>query len=108
MGRREMSTADHNVMRRVQMEQTLADRADAMRKQNQVMLASVWDNSRQRSDLAATQRHMRKRIDDELVQANKETLLMRRARLKQFLTAEAAGFEAQLGEQGLAFAKLRQ
>jgi len=102
-----MAADPDNVKRRVQMETTLAFRAAEMNAQNSVMLACGWANARERADLASSQRHLRKRVDDELIQANKETLLKRRARLKQFLAAEAAGFESQLGEMGLAFAKAR-
>ena len=73
------------------METTLTARVVEMNAQNAVMLACDWANARERADFASSQRHLRKRVDDELIQANKETILKRRARLKQFLAAEAEG-----------------
>jgi len=46
-----------------------------------------------------------KKINAELATENKELLIKRKARMKEFLTEEAEVFETQLNAMGLAFRK---
>mmetsp|Transcript_49793 Transcript_49793/g.107848 ORF Transcript_49793/g.107848 Transcript_49793/m.107848 type:complete len:103 (-) Transcript_49793:405-713(-) len=97
----------HNVMRRVQEEETIAARVHGVIDMNTALRDCAWHAGRERFDLAATKRHEAKRVALENEQANRVLLLERRARLKEFLAAEAEAFEAQLNDMGLAFAKER-
>ena len=67
------------------------------------MRACEWANSREKCDLAISQLYEQKQIAQELAQENKELLIKRKARMKEFLAAEALTFEMQLNAQGKAF-----
>ena len=71
------------------------------------MRACEWAVSRERTDTTVKQLAETKKIKAELEQENKELLIRRRARLTEFLAAEAEVFEAQLNERGKAFCKDR-
>jgi hypothetical protein len=67
------------------------------------MRACEWNNSRQRTDVRLNQLYQSKAIALELEQENRELLLLRRSRMKEFLQAESEMFEAQLNAMGKAF-----
>jgi hypothetical protein len=96
-----------NVKRRVQEEQTITDRLLAINETAHAMRACEWYNSRMRNDVNSQRLHTTKAINAELQQQNKELLLLRRARMKEFLADEAMEFERQLRQLGLAFCKER-
>ena len=58
------------------------------------MRACEWANARERTDVAMQSRHEQKAISYELEQENKELMLLRRARMKEFLEAEAVQYAA--------------
>jgi len=89
-----------HVRRRVQEEERLnSARFDVMEK-SKALLDCMWHNSREQFDLSARQRHERKMLAQEEEQANKELVLQRRARLKEFLTAEAPPECPSIGHTG--------
>mmetsp|Transcript_63286 Transcript_63286/g.105297 ORF Transcript_63286/g.105297 Transcript_63286/m.105297 type:complete len:104 (+) Transcript_63286:50-361(+) len=96
-----------NVQRRVQAEETMEKRVGELREMSFALHRCAWEKTRENQDLFASQLHQRKAMNLEIAMANKDVLLHRRARMKEFLAAEAAQFEAQLNEKGLAFAKYR-
>ena len=67
----------------------VVDRLIEIKDRGHAMLACDWYNSRQRTDVAMKQLHARKQSEFEMVQANKELLLLRRARMKEYLAAES-------------------
>ena len=69
------------------------------------MRACEWANSRERTDITSMQLAETKQIAAELQQENRELLIKRKARLKEFLAAEAVVFEQQLNAMGKAFVK---
>jgi len=96
-----------NVQRRVQEEQMRTDRLVDIKGTNLAMVRCQWEVSRLRQDVTTRERFLDKEVANEIEQGNKELVLLRRARMKEFLTAEAAEYERQLNEMGLAFAKDR-
>merc|ERR1712113_124523 len=96
-----------NVQRRVQAEETIEKRVGELRSMSFALHKCAWEKMRESQDLAAQQMHQRKAMNLEIAMANKDVLAHRKARMKEFLTAEAAQFEAQLNEKGLAFSKYR-
>merc|ERR1711990_901630 len=91
-----------NVARRVKDEQVLTERLIDLKQQGHAMRACEWYNARERGDVSLQQLYEKKKITNELEQANKEMLLLRRARMKELLEAEAFEFETQLNSMGLA------
>ena len=83
--------------------QTLTDRINQIKESAHAMRACEWANSRERLDLGIAQIYEQKKIAQELAQENKELLIKRKARMKEFLAAEALTFEMQLNAQGKAF-----
>ena len=79
------------------------DRLDQIKEQSHAMRACEWNNFRQRTDVRLNQLYETKAIAQELEQENRELLLLRRARLKEFLQAESEMFEKQLNAMGKAF-----
>lgn len=71
------------------------------------MRACEWFVSRQHTDVMNQQLSETKRIAQELDQENRVTLLLRKARMKDFLEEEARMFEGQLNAIGKAFCKER-
>ena len=67
------------------------------------MRACEWNNSRERTDVRLNQLYEQKAITQELEQENRELLLLRRARMKEFLAAESEHFERELNAMGKAF-----
>ena len=102
-----MCSNPQNVMRRVKDEQTRTDRLVDIKAVNGSMVRCQWEASRMRTDPMTRQRFTDKEVANEIEQGNKELILLRRARMKEFLEAEAAEFEANLNARGLAFAKHR-
>ena len=102
-----MCSNPQNVMRRVKDEQMRTDRLVDIKAVNGSMVRCQWEASRMRTDPMTRQRFTEKEVANEIEQGNKELVLLRRARMKEFLTAEAAEYERQLNEMGLAFAKDR-
>jgi len=96
-----------NVRRRVLQEQALTDRLYQIKEQSHAMRACEWEVSRERTDITNRQLAETKKIAQELEQANLELLPKRRARLREFLEAEAMVFEEQLNAMGKAFCKER-
>merc|ERR1712087_345014 len=96
-----------NVQRRVQAEETIEKRVGELRSMSFALHKCAWEKMRESQDLAAQQMHLRKAANLEIAMANKDVLAHRRARMKEFLAAEAVQFEAQLNEKGLAFSKYR-
>jgi len=94
-----------NVRRRVQEEQIITDRLLSIKEKSHAMRACEWHNSRLRNDVHLQQLQATKAITTELEQQNKELLLLRRARMMEFLADEAKEFERQLNSMGLAFCK---
>ena len=74
---------------RPQEEQVLTDRLIDLKQQGHAMRACEWYNARERGDVALKELYEKKKITNELEQANKELLLLRRARMKELLEAEA-------------------
>ena len=99
--------APQNVMRRVKDEQTRTDRLTNIKISNQAMVRCQWEVSRMRTDPMVRERFTDKEVANEIEQGNKELILLRRARMKEFLEAEAEEYERQLNARGLAFAKHR-
>jgi len=97
-----------NVRRRVADEQVRTDRLAEIKTANMSMVRCQWEASQMRMDPMKRQRFVEKEVANEIEQGNRELILLRRARMKEFLEAEAAGFEASLNVRGLAFAKHRQ
>jgi hypothetical protein len=83
----------------------VTDRLNAIKEQQGAMRACEWANSRERTDVLSRQLYETKQIAHELAMENKELLLKRKARMKEFLAAEAQVFEQQLNAQGKAFCK---
>ena len=83
----------------------VTDRLLAIKESGQAMRACEWANSRERTDVAVNQLYETKKIAQELAQENRELLLKRKARMMEFLAAEAEVFEQQLNAQGKAFCK---
>ena len=96
-----------NIQRRVNQEQTQFEALRAIKASNLAQVRGQWEVSRLRTDASTRQRFEDKEIANEVEQGNKELLILRRARMKEFLAAEAAEHERQLNELGLAFAKYR-
>lgn len=96
-----------NVKRRVHEEQMRTDRLVDIGRSNMAMVRCEWEVARLRTDAVTKDKYETKAIVAEMEQGNKELILVRRARMAEFLAAEAAEFEAQLNERGLAFAKVR-
>ena len=96
-----------NVRRRVKDEQVITDRLEGIKETSHAMRACEWFNSRERNDAVSKQLKVTKQVAKELEQENKELLLLRKARMKEFLAAEAAEFETQLNAMGKAFCKER-
>jgi len=94
-----------NVVRRVRAEQVITDRLSGIKQAAHYMRACEWANSRERTDVTVQQLYETKKIAQELDQENKELLVLRRARLRDFLKAEAEVFEQQLNDKGLAFSR---
>jgi hypothetical protein len=80
-------------------------RLGAIKEQAHAMRACEWANSRERTDILSAQLGERKKIAQELDQENRELLLKRRARMNEFLKAEAEVFEQQLNAMGKAFCR---
>ena len=83
------------------------DRIIDINKSNLAMVRCEWEVARLRSDALTRDKFQSKAINAEIEQGNKELILLRRARMKEFLAAEAEEFERQLNAKGLAFAKFR-
>uniref|UniRef100_A0A7S2FV38 Uncharacterized protein n=1 Tax=Haptolina brevifila TaxID=156173 RepID=A0A7S2FV38_9EUKA len=96
-----------NVQRRVREEQVITNRLIDIKEAGHAMRACEWENSRERTDVVTMQLSETKKIAAELEQENKMLLLQRKARLREFLTAEAEVFEQQLNAMGKAFCKPR-
>lgn len=95
------------VARRVEEDNIRAQYVADAKSYEMTAMRTAWfeaNAKRQMERLARLEHHEHK---EELVQANKELVLIRRARLKEFLEAEARSFEQQLNDMGLAFAKHR-
>ena len=87
--------------------QIITDRLISIKEQSHAMRACEWFNSRQHTDVMNQQLSETKRIAQELDQENRVTLLLRKARMKDFLEEEARMFEGQLNAIGKAFCKER-
>lgn len=83
----------------------IIDRLAQINEQAHAMRACEWANSRERTDITSMQLYETKQINAELVQQNRELLIKRRARLKEFLATEAVVFEQQLNAMGKAFCR---
>lgn len=100
-------TREGKVARRVEEDNIRAQYVQDEKAYQLTSLRTSWFESNEKQQ--AERRH---RIDEhsqkeELIQANKELVLLRRARLKEFLTAEAIATEQQLNAIGLSFVKDR-
>ena len=87
--------------------QIIVDRLEGIREQSHAMRACEWATSRERTDVTVRHLAETKAIAQELEGENKELLLKRKARLRNFLAAEAQVFETQLNAMGKAFCKER-
>ena len=67
----------------------ITDRLLDIKEKSHAMRLCEWYNSRLRNDVNLQRLHTTKAINVELQQQNKELLLLRRARMKEFLTDEA-------------------
>ena len=85
--------------------QEVIDRLAQIKESAHAMRACEWAVSRERTDIISAKLAETKKIAQELQQENKELLVKRRARMKEFLAEEATVFEMQLNEMGLAFRK---
>ena len=87
--------------------QVIVDRLGQIKEQHHAMRAAEWETSRERTDIVSKQLAQTKAIAQELEQENKMLLIKRKARMKEFLEAEAQHFEQQLNSMGKAFCKDR-
>ena len=85
----------------------MINRLNNIKEQAHAMRACEWEVSRQKTDITSKQLAETKRITAELDMENKMLAIQRKARMKEFLEAEAAVFEQQLNQKGLAFCKER-
>ena len=83
----------------------VTDRLNAIKEQAHAMRACEWANSRERTDVFVQKLAETKKVHLELQSENRELTIRRKARMKEFLAEEAAVFEQQLNELGLAFRK---
>ena len=83
----------------------ITNRLIQIKESAHAMRACEWANSRERTDILSQQLFETKKITQELEQENRELMLKRKARLREFLKAEAEVFESQLNAQGKAFCK---
>ena len=77
-----------------QEEQIITDRLINIKEKAHAMRACEWHNSKMRNDVHLRQLQSTKAITAELEQQNKELLLLRRARMKEFLADEAKEWAA--------------
>ncbi|KAL3893003.1 MAG: hypothetical protein SGPRY_014570, partial [Prymnesium sp.] len=74
-------------------EQIITDRLTNIKENARAMHACEWHNSRMRSDVLTSHQKATKMISAELDQQNKELLLLRRARMREFLADEAKEYD---------------
>ena len=79
------------------------DRLAEIKHASHAMRACEWAASRERTDVEVLKLAETKKIYQELAQENRELLIRRKARMKEFLAQEASVFESQLNAMGLAF-----
>jgi len=100
-------TREGKVARRVEEDniraQYVADAADY----RMTHMRTAWFEASDKRQTVRRHRLEQHHHKEELLQANKELVLMRRAQLKELLEAEARMYEEQLNAMGLAFAKDR-
>ena len=83
----------------------ITDRLEAIKESAHAMRACEWAVSREKIDPFMMQLAETKAINAELLQENKELMVKRKSRMKEFLAEEAQVFETQLNAMGLAFRK---
>jgi hypothetical protein len=79
-----------NVRRFVEQEQRYADLAEEQKARSRTAQVSHWEKSREKVDWSSQQLHATRQFKQEAEMANIEAVLTRRARMKAFLTHEAA------------------
>lgn len=83
----------------------VTDRLLQIKESSHAMRACEWANSREKIDIEQMKLAETKKIHQELATENKELIIRRKARMKEFLAEEASVFESQLNAMGLAFRK---
>eukprot|EP00967_Tisochrysis_lutea_P077136 scaffold104654_cov31-Tisochrysis_lutea.AAC.1 len=79
-----------NVRRYVEREQRLADLTSEQKAHNRTAQVAHWAKSREKLDATSQQLHATRQFRQEAELANTETIINRKARMKAFLTQEAA------------------
>ena len=87
--------------------QVITNRLMDIKVAQHAMRACEWEVSRQKTDVTSKQLAETKKIAAELEQENRMLGIQRKARMKEFLAAEAVVFEQQLNAMGMAFCKER-
>lgn len=100
-------TRGGQVARRVEEDNMRAKAVENAKGYALTSMRTAWFEANEKRQTLRRHRIEQYLNKEELLQANQELLLQRRARLKEFLTAEAMGYEQQLNAIGLAFAKDR-
>lgn len=95
------------VARRVEEENIRAEYTEAAKQFALTSMRTAWYEADLKRQVDRIHRLEQAEHREELIQANKELVLLRRARLMSFLTAEAIMFEEELNRMGLAFARER-
>lgn len=79
-----------NIRRFVEQEQRYADLAEEQKASNRTAQVSHWAKSRERLDVSSRQLQTSRQFKQEAEMANIEAILIRKERMKAFLTHEAA------------------
>jgi hypothetical protein len=77
--------------------QVITDRLIGIKEQSHAMRACEWANSKLVTDVGNRHLAETKKIAAELEQENREMMLLRKSRMREFLKAEAEVFEEQVG-----------
>ena len=88
--------------------QVITDRLIGIKEQSHAMRACEWANSKLVTDV--TNRHLSetKKIAHELEQENREMMLLRKSRMREFLKAEAEVFEQQVSSSTTIIARAQR
>ena len=95
------------VARRVEEDNIRAQYVVDAKDYQMTAMRTAWFEANEKRQTQLRHRLEQLHNKEELIQANHEVLLLRRARMVEFLQAEAQLFERQLNELGLAFVKDR-
>jgi len=100
-------TREGKVARRVEEDNIRAQYVDDAKSYQMTSMRTAWFDANEKRQTERRHRIEQMHNKEELIQANRELVLQRRARLREFLTDEAIMYEQQLNAIGLAFMKDR-